>query len=129
MLSIIVCGGRNYADRARVFDVLDKVLRAYKHVQVVHGAARGADSFASEWALSRPLAARQGIRATAMPANWNKHGRAAGLKRNEAMLQELFSRRDKWGDKIGVVAFPGGRGTAHMRQIAEAAGVPVLVVE
>lgn len=28
-----------------------------------------------------------------------------------------------------VVAFPGGRGTAHMTRIAQEAGVPVVVVQ
>ena len=42
---------------------------------------------------------------------------AAGPKRNQQMLDE--AKPDM------VVAFPGGKGTAHMRQIAKAAGVPV----
>lgn len=123
---MIVCGGRDYGDRARVFDVLDKFLARNEHVRIIHGAARGADLLADTWARWRNEV--HGTEATAMPADWKAHGRAAGPKRNELMLAELLFRQ-KGGHKIGVVAFPGGKGTAHMRRIAEDAGVWVLVVQ
>lgn len=51
------------------------------------------------------------------PADWEKHGRAAGPIRNEKML--IVGTPDM------VLAFPGGRGTADMIRKAEAAGLPV----
>ena len=58
------------------------------------------------------------------PADWIRHGRAAGPIRNEQMLRE--------GCPDLVVAFhddPGlGRGTADMVRRALAAGVPVRFV-
>ena len=52
------------------------------------------------------------------PADWQKHGRAAGPIRNQQMLDE--------GKPDLVVAFDGGRGTADMIARAEKAGVRVV---
>jgi len=54
------------------------------------------------------------------PAEWDKFGRRAGPLRNEQMLRE--------GKPDVVVAFPGGRGTAHMVRIAKEAGIDVLEI-
>jgi hypothetical protein len=72
----------------------------------------GADSLAAAWAMSR------GIPTLAFPADWKKDGKAAGFIRNATMLRD--------GRPELVVAFPGGKGTAHMVNLARAAGVPVL---
>jgi len=69
-------------------------------------------SLAAAWALSR------GIPAIAFPADWNKDGKAAGFVRNARMLRD--------GRPELVVAFPGGKGTAHMVKLARDAGVAVL---
>lgn len=79
---------------------------------VIHGAARGADTLAANWAASR------GVEAKAYPADWDRHGKAAGHIRNAAMLTE---------EPDGVVAFPGGRGTSDMRRKAEAAAVKAWI--
>ena len=109
---LLVCGGRDYADRSHVWATLDRVHRKRPLGLVIHGAARGADTLAAEWALER------NIETWAFPAAWAEEGRAAGVKRNQTMLQV--------GRPMGVVAFPGGNGTADMVARAEAAGVPVM---
>jgi hypothetical protein len=112
-LRVLVCGGRNYDDACQMSICLAAI---HKHgagiSEVIHGAARGADTLAGEWAKAR------GIPVLVYPADWEKHGRAAGPRRNEQMLRE--------GKPDLVVAFPGGRGTAHMVRIAKEAGVKVL---
>lgn len=60
----------------------------------------------------------RGIPETAYPADWRRDGKSAGYRRNRRMLSE--------GRPDLVIAFPGGPGTAHMVEIAEKAGVPVL---
>jgi hypothetical protein len=107
---IIVCGGRDYADRARVFEVLDKVHALRVIAEVIQGDAPGADSLAKEWAKAH------GIKHTDCPADWKSLGRRAGPIRNRYMLT---LKPD------GVVAFPGGRGTLDMISAAQEAGVPV----
>ena len=56
-------------------------------------------------------------RAGSYPAQWDVYGRRAGPIRNQEMIDE--------GKPDGVVAFPGGKGTADMVRRAEAAGLKV----
>ncbi len=113
-MKILVCGGRDYANASALNQALDAIQRENNVTRLIHGAARGADSLAAAWARSR------GIPALAFPADWATHGKAAGFRRNEAMLRE--------GRPELVVAFPGGKGTAHMVSLAKAVGVPVRQV-
>lgn len=111
-MRVLACGGRDYTDREHVFAVLDMVAQTGRVEVLIHGAARGADSLASLWALSR------GVPEEAYPANWAAYPRLAGPIRNRTMLFE--------GKPDLVVAFPGGRGTEHMVRISRQAGVDVL---
>lgn len=52
-----------------------------------------------------------------IPANWEHHGKAAGPRRNQAMLDA--------GGVVLVVAWPGGVGTADMVDRATRAKVRV----
>ena len=107
---VLVCGGRDYADRDRVFAELD-ALQPIR--MVIHGNARGADALAHEWCLSRR------VQAAPCPAKWSKYGKRAGPMRNEAMLGHSPDL---------VLAFPGGRGTADMVSRARKAGVRVVEI-
>lgn len=106
---VIVCGGRNFTDAALVETVLSEALGATD--VVVHGAARGADRLAGAWAR------RHGHRVEEFAAEWDRYGKRAGYLRNRAMLAA--------GADL-VIAFPGGRGTAMMIDLARAAGVAVI---
>jgi hypothetical protein len=122
---ILVCGGRDFADRALV----EEILRPYQDFRrtaalmagppadwllgpvLIHGAARGADSIAAQ------VADGWGWRIRAYPAEWGRYGRAAGAMRNQRMLDvERFGL---------VIVFLGGRGTADMIARAKRAGVAV----
>lgn len=113
---LLVCGGREYADKVFLYRFLDQLLsdEEYMITHVIHGDARGADKLAAGWAVSK------GIQPVACPALWAVYNARAGLVRNENML---LLKPDC------VVAFPGGRGTAHMVRIARAAGVQVIEVQ
>ena len=108
--SVLVCGGRDYDNVDKMYSVLDEL----DMTEIISGHARGADQMAEMYADER------GIDVTIFPAEWNKHGRAAGFIRNKQMLDE--------GQPDLVVAFPGGRGTANMVDLAKKAGVSVLEV-
>lgn len=107
---LLVCGGRDYADRAAVYAALDKIHTKHSNITILTGAAAGADALAQDWAVSheRPY--------IGVPAEWSAHGVSAGPRRNEIMLHYLPN---------GVVAFPGGMGTADMCKRAEDAGLKV----
>jgi hypothetical protein len=106
----LVCGGRDFQNRDAVYVALDSLHRKYENLSLIHGAARGADTLAHEWAILNECPV------IAVPAKWSTHGNSAGPRRNALMLHYLPD---------GVVAFAGGSGTADMCRQAEAAGVKV----
>lgn len=146
-MRILVCGGRDYARVDKYYGCphddqnYKDALKEYEHVQlvlsalarkhskhydehdnwlpfdivIIEGDAKGADRAASDWAVCNYS------KHEVYPADWQRHGKAAGPIRNRQMLNE--------GKPDLVVAFPGGAGTAHMVSIAKVAGVEVIVYE
>lgn len=125
---ILVCGGRDFKDKDLVYRVLDEICdtRGWKtpedefgnylpSVIVIQGGARGADSYADMWAVINWCEQRE------FPADWDKYGKKAGYIRNQQMLDE--------GKPNLVVAFPGGKGTRMMIELARKAGVEVIAVD
>ena len=117
-MKVLACGSRGYPDDD-VYTWWDEIFSDLAPVEVlVHGDCRGPDQVSGAWFDEKVPAAE----VIAMPADWNRHGRAAGFIRNEQMLDQ--QKPDL------VVAFWDGqsRGTAHT--IAEAAkrGIPVRVL-
>jgi len=115
---VIVCGGRDYQDRDRVFAALDLAHARRRIALLVHGACidpvrgclLGADRWADEWARER------GVDVEPHPADWATWGKGAGPMRNKQMAE---------AGAHGCIAFPGGTGTASMTRQAEANGIPV----
>lgn len=110
---ILVCGGRDYVQKWKIFEVLDLYIGQVKFI--IHGAARGADLLAREWALIN------GVDELSFKADWDRFGLAAGPIRNKRMLDE--------GHPDLVIAFPGGKGTANMITQAKKSGVTVIKIE
>lgn len=111
--TVIVCGGRHFANERFVAEVLDDYHAEHGITMLVHGAASGADSLAERWAIASRISC------CGYHAKWQQHGRAAGPMRNQEMLDT--EKPD------AVIAFPGGAGTADMVRRARKAGVRVLV--
>jgi predicted Rossmann-fold nucleotide-binding protein len=114
MTRVLVCGGRNYSDEQRVFDVLNSYSHDYDFTMLIQGGAPGADRAATRWADIGM------IPVMCFKPNWKKHGKAAGPIRNTRMIEE--------GKPDLVIAFPGGKGTANMVAQARAAGIEVIEV-
>lgn len=93
-----------------MFDVDDTVT-------LIHGDAKGADQL-SEQVLKRDF--KGGFIVERYPADWNRNKKSAGPIRNQRMLDE--------GKPDLVIAFPGGKGTAHMVKIAREANIEVKEV-
>lgn len=106
--AVLVCGGRDYVDRATMWRALDAVHALRPITLLVHGGARGADALAGYWAEDH------GVDVVIYPVNWQGHGKSGGPRRNARMLE-----RER------PVAFPGGPGTADMTRQAEWRGVLV----
>lgn len=111
-MRLLVCGGRDFADAARMRILLDRLHAANRFTLLIHGGARGADRLSGEWALS------VGLPVEIYYAHWDRLGKAAGHERNARMLSQ--------GRPELVVAFPGGKGTADMVSRSRNAGVLTL---
>lgn len=112
---VLVTGSREWTDTAKIYAALQKHLGNEIQAILVHGdCPTGADAIANSWAQSQP-----GIAVDAQPANWERFGRSAGPRRNQAMV-------DRGADIC--LAFPKGqsRGTRHCMRAAEKAGIPVI---
>ncbi len=111
-MRVLVTGGRDYINTYELFGKLNELHNEVGITVVIHGGASGADALAGNWARSRK------VQEIACPADWDKHGKAAGPIRNQEMLEQ--HKPDL------VVAFSGGRGTADMVRRARDAGVRVV---
>lgn len=126
MIRVLVFGGRSYANKARVVEVLDRIHRERVISLIVHGdcnehlrqrklpADAGADQFADAWARWR------GVPVARFPALWDAYGTAAGPKRNRWMPEHVAI-------DLGV-GFPGGSGTGHMAQVLRERLIEVMEV-
>lgn len=106
-MKALVCGGRDYNN----WFVFCNVLDYFQPDVIISGMAKGADTLAVRYAEEFHIPLEK------YPAEWDKHGKAAGPIRNQRMLDE--------GKPDLVIAFPGRRGTADMVRRAKAAGVKV----
>lgn len=129
-MRILVCGGRNFSNRALLWKALDRAHARWNITAVIHGAAPGADTLAGEWGKEH------GVPVTPFPAPWHdlehpdaiirtrrdgtKYNAKAGPIRNQQMLDE--------GKPDIVIAFPGRIGTPDMMKRAREAGVTVYQV-
>jgi hypothetical protein len=112
-MKVLVCGGRDFDDYEKVKDVLSQLFPW--PTLIIEGGADGADNLANMWARSQKIPVQQ------YKADWEKHGKGAGMIRNKQMLDE--------GKPDFVVSFPGGRGTWDMTSRAIEAGIPTEIVE
>lgn len=124
-MRVLVCGSRHFDDWDLMNSELIKVWRSLPYLEesgnkkdllIIEGGAKGADF------LSRVWAKFSNVDFIEFPADWNKHGKAAGHIRNKQMLDE--------GKPYLVIAFlaKDSRGTANMIQQAEASGIPVKTI-
>ncbi len=109
-----VTGSRNWYDAAVIQQALAVILARHPEgVVLVHGGCpRGADAIAAAYAAGPP-----GYRTDAHPADWCRYGRAAGYRRNAAMIALGAD---------GCPAFIRGSrlGSTSTVRLAKAAGTP-----
>lgn len=114
-MRLLVCGGREFKNKVGAFEFLDSLQTV---TEICHGGARGADTIAGQWAELR------GVPCMVYPVTkeqWELDGKAAGLFRNVRMFNDF--------KPDAVIAFPGGKGTAHMVRIAKESLRKTIVVE
>lgn len=106
-MKLIIAGGRDYELNAVDFWRLERMLPLVK--EVVSGGARGADKCGELWAEVNKIPVRR------FPADWNTHGRRAGMLRNREMAE--------YADAVAL--FPGGAGTQNMFECAKKRGLQI----
>lgn len=109
----IVCGGRDFNDVGYMAAVMTECVKMFDLGKVIQGGAHGADKLAGQWASENWLDMQ------VVPADWDTHGKAAGFIRNTQMADL---------NPDVVIAFPGGKGTEHMINIARERRIPVFIV-
>jgi len=112
-MRVLVCGGRNYDNYGALATLLSALQVTREPFDVlIHGNAQGADMLADTYAR------RHNIPVMEFNADWKRHGKSAGPRRNRRMIVE--------GKPDLVVAFPGRNGTTNMVAQARAAGIEVI---
>lgn len=135
---VLVTGGRDHDRPDLVAAALDRALAKAREdagsvLWLLHGGAPGADSHAAMWGDG----AGEPVRVQAFPVSdedWRAYGKAAGHRRNAAMVAHAQRLARHAGDAY-VLAFPRGSrgwpdrgGTADCVRRARVAGLRVGVV-
>lgn len=120
-MRVLICGSRNWSDPGPInallagLDILAEGQN--ESLVVIHGDANGADTLAGN------LAKRWGAKVIPEPADWDKHGKAAGPIRNQKMLD------DHSPDVVYAFRCEGkSNGTDDMCNRARKAGIPTYVI-
>lgn len=115
---IIIAGGRDFNDYNLLKEKVDNLIsekRKTHQIYILSGKARGADS------LGEKYANENGLNIVEFPADWDKHGKSAGYKRNLEMAENADA----------LIAFWDGdsRGTKHMIDIAKEKNLPTRIIK
>lgn len=116
---LLIAGSRTFDNHVLMGAVLCSTLAAfetlgYRDMKMISGMAPGADTIAAEFAKATDVDLIE------MPADWDKHGKAAGPIRNREMAKLATHALLFWDGK--------SRGTKNMIDELEAAGVPYQLV-
>src|SRR5690606_18174151 len=111
---IIVAGGRDFNNYSLLKEKLDYYLQNLADIEIVSGGAKGADI------LGERYAKENGYPLKVFKADWDTHGKRAGVVRNKEMADYANY----------LVAFWNGdsRGTANMIELAKKQGLKVKIV-
>lgn len=109
---VLITGSRTWTDTTPIRRALREQW-ADGAVLVSGACRRGADQLAEQvWAAWGGQVERH-------PADWHRHGRCAGFRRNEAMVA-------LGADVCLAFILDESRGASHTAALAEAAGIPTL---
>lgn len=112
-MKVIISGGRNFNDYKHLCQVCDTILSKQTEVEIVSGTANGADKLGEKYANDNGYSIKR------FPADWDKHGKSAGYKRNAQMAEYADALIAFWDGK--------SRGTKNMIDLAKRAGLKIKV--
>lgn len=116
MFKLIVAGGRDFDDYPLLYSSLDGLLsnKDKTQIEIVEGGARGADRLGCRYAMDRGLAHKR------ISADWDTHGKKAGIIRNIEMAE--------YADALAACWDGESKGTAHMIETMKKLGKPVRII-
>ena len=116
-MKVIIAGGRDFTNYKLLYLKCYNIIgdRDPETVEIVSGGAKGADSVGESFAVIR------GYKIKRFPADWDTHGKFAGIKRNREMAE--------YADAL--IAFWDGssRGTKNMIEEAKKRGLKIRVIK
>lgn len=116
---VLVTGSRTWDDEMAIGYVLSEILFHNRTMVLVHGACpTGADKIADEWAAARNQFPAMPVTVERHPADWERHGRGAGFRRNAEMVR-------LGADLCLAFIVDSSRGATHTADLAEKASIPV----
>lgn len=114
-MKLLVCGSRTWEDKERLENEIVRLHNHSKITELICGDAKGADAYAANIAINHDIPCR------IFYADWNKHGKAAGIVRNKAMLNQQ--------PDIVLACWDGqSKGTKNMIDIANKASITILIL-
>lgn len=123
-LRVIVAGTRTFTDQQLLYSTLDSILTDYPEdkykIIIISGCAKGADSIAIQYAKDHDYEIKK------FPAEWDKLGKSAGIRRNLQMAQYTANIHH-----TGLlVAFwdRNSPGTKNMIEVAQRYGIPTEII-
>ena len=105
---VVVAGSRQFKDYKLLCDKLDSLFSRIKEnhkIVIISGLAKGADELGGRYAKER------GFELIEVPADWDRHGKSAGYKRNQVMAEMSDASVVFWDGK--------SKGSSHMIDITK----------
>lgn len=112
-MKVIIAGGRKFNDYEMLRSKCDFILSNQKHIEVVSGAAEGADKLGEKYAREK------GFEIKRFQADWSK-GKSAGYKRNKQMAEYADALICFWDGE--------SKGSKHMIDLATESNLKVKVI-
>lgn len=107
MVIVVVSGSRYLTEPDVVKSVLNELFKDYPNGTLIHGGAKGVDSFAGK------LAKEAGYEVIVCLAEWDKYGKSAGPIRNKKMIDDYSP------DLLIAFPIPESRGTYQTIEYAK----------
>ncbi len=117
-MKVIIAGGRDFNDydlaRDKLYEISEHITNN-QDITIISGGARGADS------IGTAIADNHGTGYKEYLAEWDKHGKSAGYRRNELMANNADTLLAFWDGK--------SKGTKHMITLANTYKLKVYVIK
>lgn len=129
-MRVLVTGSRDWPYSSVIERELNDLVLAHPlafmgddTLTVVEGTCpTGADEYAYRWALRMATGHPSNVESERHPAAWKTHGNAAGLIRNQEMV-------DAGADLCLAFRYMGSKGTMDCVNRASVAGIPIRMLE